>query len=131
MNPSSGTRILNIIAQLGIALGIVIQIATGVEGYPTIPPGAVIAVVVAVLLAVVRWRYVVVLGLLLPVWMAIGAVADHGTRDRLGDPGEVGPFLGTLIQVIAVAVGIVTGLVLTVAAFRSTRHADDRSRLGR
>ena len=67
----------------------------------------VLAVVVAALLVLVRWRYIAILGLILPLWIAIGAVFTSGTWDRLGDPGTVGPFLGTLLQMIAVVVGIV------------------------
>jgi len=122
MNRLTGASRINVAAELGIALGIVIQIATGVHSYPTIPPGAVLAVVVAVLLVVLRWRYVGVLGLIFPVWIAIGAVLTSGTGHRLGHPGEVGPFLGTLVQMIAVVVGILTGLALTAAALRPVRQ---------
>jgi hypothetical protein len=118
----TSTGKLNVAAQLGIAVGIVIQIATGVDSYPTVPPGAVLAVVVAALLVLVRWRFIAVLGLIFPLWIAIGAVFTSGTGDRLGDPGSVGPFIGTLLQMIAVAVGIITGLLLTIAAFRSTHR---------
>jgi hypothetical protein len=127
MNRFASTRTLNVMAQLGIALGIVIQIATGVKGYPTVPPGAALAVVVAALVAMVRWRYVVLLGLILPIWIAIGALLTSGTGHRLGHPGTVGPFLGTLLQMLAVAVGIVTGVLLTVAAFRADRRTDNRA----
>lgn len=128
---STNTGKLNVAAQLGIAAGIVIQIATGVDSYPTVPPGAVLAVLVAVLLILVRWRFIALLGLIFPIWIAIGAVITSGTGDRLGHPSTVGPFLGTLLQMIAVAVGILTGLALTIAAFRPARRQADEPSMAR
>ncbi|MBV8931246.1 MAG: hypothetical protein JOZ47_12385 [Kutzneria sp.] len=119
----STLAILNAAGQLGIALGIVVQIATGVVGYPTPPPGAVLAVVVAALVLFVRWRYMLIVGLLFSVWITIGALVTPGTGQRLADPASVGPFLGTALQVLALAVGIITGVIGTVRLLRGRQTA--------
>jgi len=121
--PGSALRLVNAAAAIVVALAIVLQIATGVDGYPTVPPGAVLAVIVAAVVAFVPWRYVAVVGLIYPIWIAIGALATSGTADRLGDPGTVGPFVGTALQVMALVVGLVSGVAM-VLKLRSGSHTN-------
>ncbi len=116
-------RIVNAAASLGVALGIAVQIATGVDEYPTPPPGAILAVVAAAAVAFVPWRYIGIIALAFPVWIAVGAAVTSGTADRLGDPSSSGPFIGTLVQMIAVAVGILTGAALLYRGVRSRGSA--------
>lgn len=118
----SAVRVVNAVASLAVAAAIGIQIATGVDDYPTVPPGAVLAVVAAVIVLAVRSRWAVVAGFVYPVWIVIGAFATSGTGDRLSRPSDLGPFLGTVLQVAALAVGLVTGVALVAALVPAARR---------
>lgn len=100
------------------AVGIVLQIATGADGYPTVPPGVVITVVGALLVAFVSWRFMPIVGLLVGAFISVGAFVTPNTGDRLGAPGDFGPFLGTVVQIIGLAMAVIFGIVATVQAFR-------------
>lgn len=92
------------------AAGIVIQIASGAD-YPTVPPGLIILLVAAGLVAMgTRWRWVTVVGVAVPTFLLIGGAIAPQARDQLGDPGQVGVFIGTAVQLLALAVALVAGV---------------------
>ena len=108
------------------AIGIVLQIATGVTGYPKVPPGAVITAAGAILVAFVRWRFMPVVGLLIGLFISFGAVVTPNTGDRLADPATFGPFVGTLVQVVGLAASVVFGALATVQLARRRGAAAPR-----
>jgi len=65
-----------------------------------------------------RWTWTAVLGLILVGLIWIGVFATPGTADRLIHPGDIGPFLGTLVQLAGMTLALVTGLMTTVARVR-------------
>jgi hypothetical protein len=87
-----------------------IEYLTGVPGFPTVPPGPIILVAAAVVVAMVAWRWIVVLGLVAAAFLSVGAVAAGTTADVLAEPGVIGQFLGALIQVLGLVVALVAGV---------------------
>jgi hypothetical protein len=110
---------LNVAGLVAAAAGIVIQIASGAD-YPTVPPGLIILLAAAGLVALgARWRWTTIVGVVVPAFLLVGAVVASQARDQLGDPGQVGVFVGTVVQLLAMAVALVAGVA---AAWRSYRH---------
>ena len=107
-------------AGLGIsALGIFVQAITGAKGYPRVPPGIPILALAALMVYhTARWTWTAVLGLILVGLIWIGVFATPGTADRLIHPGDIGPFLGTLVQLAGMTLALVAGLMTTVARVR-------------
>ncbi|WAL68521.1 hypothetical protein ORV05_12345 [Amycolatopsis cynarae] len=101
-------------------VGVLVQIFTGVP-YPKVPPGPIILAVAALLVAVVRWRWMPVLGLLVALFLSVGAVASGTTLPRLAEPAWLGPFAGTWLQILAQLAAIAAGLAGILAASRKTR----------
>jgi hypothetical protein len=113
---------LNVAGLVAAAAGIVIQIASGAD-YPTVPPGLIMLLVAAGLVALgARWRWTTIVGVVVPTFLLVGAVVAPQARDQLGDPGQVGVFVGTVVQLLAMAVALVAG----VAAAR--RSYQERTR---
>src|SRR5437588_2948248 len=75
------------------AAGVFTQFLTGVPGFPPVPPGPIILVVAAAVVALARWRWAPVVGLLAALFLTIGMLAA-GTGGRLTRPEQLGPFLG-------------------------------------
>lgn len=110
---------LNVAGLVAAAAGIVIQIASGAD-YPTIPPGLIILLAAAGLVALgARWRWTTIVGVAVPTLLLVGAALAPQAREQLGDPGQVGVFVGTVVQVLAMAVALVAGLA---AARQRYRH---------
>jgi hypothetical protein len=93
------------------AAGIVIQIASGAE-YPTIPPGLIILLVAAGVAALgIRWRWTSLFGVIVPLFLLAGGALAPQARGQLGDPTRVGVFVGTVIQLLALAIALIAGVV--------------------
>ena len=102
------------------AIGIVIQIIGGVN-YTAVPPGLIILLAAAALVAFLPWRWAPVFGVLAGAFMVIGAIAAANARYDLTHPGHPGAFIGTWIQLIAVVVAVVAGVM--ALAVRNQRLA--------
>lgn len=118
-NSLSSSSKLTVAALLIAAVGIVIQIVSGVD-FPTIPPGLVILLTAAGLVAFGPWRWVPVVGAVLGVWLIVG-LSLSGEAGRLLDPSWFGGFVGLWIQLLAVIVAVVAGIAATIQNYR-TRH---------
>lgn len=102
------------------AAGIIIQIIGGVK-YGAFPPGLFILLAAAALVAFLPWRWVPLIGVLVGAFMIFGAAAASTGRYDLTHPGHPGAFIGTWIQLIAVVVAVVAGVM--ALAVRSRRLA--------
>jgi hypothetical protein len=102
---------LNVAGLLAAAAGIGIQIVAGVD-YPTVPPGLIILVVAAGLVAYARWPWVPVVGVVVPLFLLVGGTIATTSRENLGDPGDFGQFFGTLVQAVGVIVALAAGLTV-------------------
>lgn len=98
------------------ALGVIVLILVGVPGFPLIPPGPIILLVAAGLVAFLPWRWAPVLGLLAAAFLSVGAVLAGATAAMLATPAAVGPFVGSVIEVVGLAVALVAGASATVRA---------------
>ena len=106
------------------AAGIVIQILTGVYEYPMIPLGTVILLAAALLVSLPLWRWAPIVRVSLAILILVGAFDTSSTGYRLSEPGEIGPFIGTSVQMLGLITAVVTGIVATVQNYRtlSTRR---------
>jgi hypothetical protein len=106
---STPAAMLTVAGLVVAAAGIMIQYMSGVN-YPTIPPGPIILLVAAAVVAFGRWRWSPVVGLVAALFLSIGGaiatIAGNGFSQTLGDPGQVGAFTGALIQIIGLAIAL-------------------------
>ena len=110
---------LTVAGLLAAAAGIVIQIASGAD-YPTIPPGLVILLAAAGLVALAaRWRWTTIVGVIVSLFLLVGGVLAPQAREQLSDPTQVGIFIGTLIQLLALVVALLAGVAATRQLYRT------------
>lgn len=107
---------LTVAALLVAAAGFVIQIVSGVD-VPTVPPGLVILLVAAGLVAFLPWRWIPVVGAAVGLFLLVGFFAS-GAVGNLLDPSRLGVFASAWIQFLAVIAAVVTGIVATVQNYR-------------
>lgn len=112
---SPGSRVA-IAALLVAAVGIVIRIVSGVD-FPTVPPGLIILLAAAALVAFGPWRWAPVVGVAGGLFLLVGFFAS-GQIGPLLDPGRFGRFVGVWVLFLSVVVVVVAG---TVAALRNYR----------
>jgi len=105
------------------AAGIFVQAAAGAKGYPKVPPGIIILGAIGVLVFLTRqFRWASIPGVAIAALVSIGVFTTHGTAERLGQPADLGPFVGTVIQLIGLIVAIVAGTGRTAGAYLSREH---------
>ena len=107
---------LTVAALLVAAAGFVIQIISGVD-VPTVPPGLVIMLVAASLVAYLPWRWIPVVGAAVGLFLLVGFFAS-GAVGNLLDPSRLGVSIGAWVQFLAVIVAVVAGIVATVQNYR-------------
>jgi hypothetical protein len=87
--------------------------------YPTVPPGPIILGVAAATVVLVRATWARVVGIVAPLFLLVGgtiaSIADDA--NALRHPGDASPFVATIVQLAAVGVALVAGIV----AFRGHR----------
>ena len=117
-------RGLNIAGLVVAAAGIMIQYVSGVD-YPTVPPGPIILIAAAGVVAFGPWRWAPVVGLVAALFLTIGGsvatIAGNGFNLTLGNPSDVGGFAGAVVQIAGLAIALPAGVV---AARRSRRSAE-------
>jgi hypothetical protein len=114
---------LNALGLAVAATGIMIQYVSGVD-YPTIPPGPIILLAAASVVVFGPWRRAPVVGLVAAAFVSIGGVvatiAGNGFNETLGDPGDLGAFLGALVQIAGLVIALPAGVVAVRS--RGSRH---------
>ena len=100
---------VNAAAMVVAMVAIVWQIAAGVD-YPPVPPGLIVlAVAVAVVLRVqARWARIVGIGV--PLFLAVGGMIANDDN-ALRHPSDAWPFVATVLQLTAVGVALVAGVL--------------------
>ena len=106
---------------IALAIALWMQWLSGDPAYPKFPPGPVIFLAVAGIIVLgARWWWTPVMGALIALLVTSGFFARlHMAILRLTHPGSVGGFaagiwIGTILQVAALALTDVAGLVATV-----------------
>ncbi len=116
-NSLSSSSKVTVAPLLVAAAGFVIQIVSGVD-VPTVPPGLVILLVAAGLIAFVPWRWIPVLGVPVGLFFLIGFFGS-GAVGNLLDPSRLGVFVGACVQFLAAIVVIVASTVATIQNYQT------------
>ena len=116
-NSLSSSGKLTVTALLVAATGFVIQIVSGVD-VPTVPPGLVILLVAAGLIAFLPWRWMPVVGAAVGLFLLVGFFAS-GAVGSLLEPSQLGVFVGAWVQFLAVIVAVVAGIAATIQNYRT------------
>ncbi len=111
---------VTVAALLVAAAGIVIQYVSGVD-FPTVPPGLIILLVAAALVAFGPWKRTPVVGIVVGLFLLVGFFAS-GQIGPLLDPGWFGRFVGVWVLFLSVVVAVVAGTVATIQNFRIRRE---------
>lgn len=82
------------------------------------PPGIIILAAAGIVVyATARWRRASLIGILLAGFVSIGVFVTPGTGFRLSHPEAMGPFIGTLVQLLGLVIAVVAGIASTVKAY--------------
>lgn len=114
---------IQVVGLIAGPVGIGIQIATGVDSFPLIPPGAVLMLAGAIVVALVPWRWTPVVGLLAAAWIGVGALVTPEAGQRLSTPSDIGPFVGMTVQLAGVIVAVLAGVIAVLHAVRIPQKA--------
>lgn len=99
------------------AVGIAILWASGVE-FPFVPPpGLVILLAMAALVAFAPWRWVPIVGAFGGLFVTVGFIISGSPPNLLGAGGS-GVLIGTWIQMVGVLTALVAGLIAARANYR-------------
>jgi hypothetical protein len=98
------------------AAGVVIQIVSG-HDYPPVPPVFFILLIPAALIAFGRWRWTPAIAVLAGLFLTFGLFAS-GASHRLFDPSRLGDSAGLWVQMLAVIVAVIAGVIATVHNYR-------------
>jgi len=116
-NPLSLADKLTVGGLIVAAVGVVLQIISG-HDYPTVPPVFFILLIPAGLIAFGRWRWTPITAVLAGLFLTFGLFASGGSP-RLFNPSQLGDSVGLWIQMLAVIVATVTGIIATIQNYRS------------
>jgi hypothetical protein len=108
---------VTVAALLLAAAGFVIQIVSGVD-VPTVPPGLIILLVAAALVAFGLWRWTPVVGIVVGLFFLVGFFAS-GSVGSLLAPSQLGVFVGAWAQFLAVIVAVAAGTAATIQNLRA------------
>jgi hypothetical protein len=112
--PLSTPAKLNAAAFAVTAAGMLLQIASGSELYPEIPPGPIILLVGAGVVVLGPRRLSAFIGLVVPLILTAGgtiaSVGENQFLAQLTDPTDVGIFTGTLVHLLGLIAALITGI---------------------
>lgn len=117
VDPLSNAAKTNVVGLVLAAGGIMVQIAAGSDLYPSVPPGPIVLLAGAAVVAFGPRRWGPYVGIFVPVFLLVGAiisafVASESFVDQLSDVGDAGIFTGTLMQMIGVVVALGAGIAV-------------------
>jgi hypothetical protein len=127
---------LTIASLVANAAAIWIQWLSGDPSYPKFPPGPVFFIAVAAIVAFgARWWWTPLIGSLIGLLVTSGWFARLPKNMlSLTHPGSIGHFapgifLGAVLQIVALLLVDVSGLLATVLNYRSREHTADSSKM--
>jgi hypothetical protein len=120
---------LNVTGLVLTAFGMLLQLGSGSELYPTLS-GPIVLLVGAAIIAFVPGRWTAYVGLIIPVVLAAGLLVatamSRGFVTQLTDGGRVGLFVGSLVHVAGLTAAVAGGLGMLVRP-EGKRAALDRA----
>lgn len=127
---------LTVASLVACAVAIWMQWLSGDSAYPKFPPGPVFFIAIAAIVAfAARWWWTPLIGSLIGLLVTSGWFARlPQAMQRLTHPGSAGHFapgifLGAALQIIALLLTDVSGLVATVMNYRRREHTADSSKM--
>ena len=115
MSKPSPARSINVGALLVAAAGVFIIFVSAPDLFPAVPPGVLILAAAAAIVAFVPGRGTPIVGVLLPVVITIGGVANGTSIDILQGDENAGAILGTVIQYPALITATTAGTLAMVS----------------
>jgi hypothetical protein len=127
---------LTIVGLVALAIALWTQWLSGDPAYTRFPPGPVLFIAVAgIIVAGARWWWTPLMGALISLLVTSGWIARFPAAVlRLTHPSLVGKFaagifIGALLQIVALVVTDVAGLVATVQNFRHRGTTSDSAKM--
>jgi hypothetical protein len=119
--PAAG--VVNVAGLLAFGVMIIVQIAGGMDNYPTIPPGLVISIaVVALIVLGARWWWTAIAGALWPLFLTVGAIAATAKSDKSRFENMF-VLTTTIVQMAFLATALIAGFAFAVQRLRSRNRA--------
>lgn len=115
--PLSAARKLNLLGLLAAAAGVAILFAT-IDFPVPVPVGTILLLLAAGLVAFGGWRWTVIPAVAVPLFIFVGGFTAGGLIDRLIDPGQLGAFVGTWVQMLGLITAIAAGIVAVAQMYR-------------
>jgi hypothetical protein len=125
----SGARLATVVGLVAGAAGIGVLRLEGVD-MPVVPPGLVLLVGAALMVALAPWRWSPVVGALMGLAEVIGIIASGSVAD-LVDLSPVGVFIGTWIRTLGVVTALIAGVLATATNYRSSTSESRRATVDR
>jgi hypothetical protein len=114
---------LTVVALLIAAVGFVTQMVAGVTDTPTIPPGLVVILIAAGLVAFVPGRWMPLAGVAAGLFNLVASLVVDAV-DRLLDPSPASGFIGAWLMHIGLIAACIFGTIATVRNGESLRATD-------
>jgi hypothetical protein len=114
----SGAGLATVVGLVAGAVGIAAQRAAGVD-MPVVPPGLVLLVGAALLVALAPGRWIPAVGALMGLTEVIALVAT-GSAAHLVDVSPADVFASTWIRALGVVTALIAGVLATRANYRSS-----------
>ena len=116
---------LNVTGLVLTAAGMLLQIVSGSELYPTFA-GPIVLLAAAVVVAFVRRRWTAYVALLVPLVLGVGAIiAAVMTGEFIGqltDLGRAGVFVGSAMHVVGLVAAVAGGVWMLVRPLGASGH---------
>lgn len=127
---------LTVAGLISVAVALWTQWLSGDPAYPKFPPGPVIFIAVAVIVAMgSRWWWTPLIGALIALLVTSGSFARLPAEIlRLTHPGSVGKFAigifaGKLLQIVALLMTDLAGLAATIQNYRRMKETSDSAKV--
>ena len=115
MSKLSPARSINVGALLVAAAGVFIIFVSAPDLFPAVPPGVLILAAAAAIVAFVPGRWTPIVGVLIPLVIIIGGIANGTSIDILQGEENAGAILGTVIQYPALITATAAGTLAMVS----------------
>jgi hypothetical protein len=112
-SPAARTSRLSVVALLIAAVGFVTQMVARVTDTPTIPPGLVVILLAAGLVALVPGRWMPLAAVIAGLFNLVASVLVDAV-DRLIDPSPAAGFIGAWLMHIGLIAACIVGTMATV-----------------
>jgi hypothetical protein len=122
-SPAPRTSRLTVAALLIAAVGFVTQMIAGVTDTPTIPPGLLVILVAAGLVAFVPGRWMPLAAVVAGLFNLVASVVVDAA-DRLVDPSPATGFIGAWLMHIGLIAACIVGTMATVRTAESPHVTD-------